>query len=182
MGLTEPELAQRARWGDLQAFGELVRSHQASVFNVCYRLMGERGEAEDLAQEAFLRAYQRLHLYDPGRPFGPWVRRIAANLCFNHLQAGRLARLPFDDELERVETAGLPSPEISYEHRESAQAIWQAIHALPAHYRAVIELRHFQQMSYEEISNELDITPGMVKTHLFRARKLLAERLAPYER
>jgi len=80
---SDRDLALRARRGDAEAFGELVRRYQASVFNVCYRLLGERREAEDLAQEAFIRAYERLDTFDADLPFGPWMRRVAANLCLN---------------------------------------------------------------------------------------------------
>ena len=71
--LTDRELALHTRKGDNEAFGELVRRYQVSVFNVCYRLMGEHREAEDLTQEAFVRGYQRIDRFDPGRPFGPWM-------------------------------------------------------------------------------------------------------------
>ena len=81
----DADLARRARRGEAAAYGELVRRHQQAVFNVCYRLLGHRQEAEDAAQEAFLRAYARLETFDLSRPFGPWMRRVAANLCLNHL-------------------------------------------------------------------------------------------------
>ena len=81
---TDRDLLVRAMRGDSGAFGELVTRYQASVFNVCYRILHERGEAEDLAQETFIRAYDRLHSFDLEREFGPWVRRIAANLWAEH--------------------------------------------------------------------------------------------------
>ena len=83
---SDRDLALRARRGDAEAFGELVRRYQTSVFNVCYRLLGERREAEDLAQEAFIRAYERLDTFDADLPFGPWMRRVAANLCLNWME------------------------------------------------------------------------------------------------
>src|SRR5262245_32026783 len=92
------DLVQRAREGDPEAYGELVRRYQSSVFNVCYRLTGERTAAEDLAQDAFIRAFERLHMYDPARSFGPWIRRVAANLCLNQLSAVPRAEAPLDDE------------------------------------------------------------------------------------
>lgn len=81
--LPDRDLILRARRGETEAFGELVRLTQAAVFNVCYRLLGERREAEDLTQETFLRAWERLHTFDVERPFLPWIRRVAANLCLN---------------------------------------------------------------------------------------------------
>ena len=84
--MDESELAQRAVRGDREAFGELVRCHQAGVFNVAYRLLGERREAEDAAQEAFLRALRAIGRLDPSRPAGPWLKKIAVNVCLNRLE------------------------------------------------------------------------------------------------
>lgn len=169
----ERELVERAQRGETAAFGELVRAHQTSVFNVCLRLMGERAEAEDAAQEAFIRAFGRLSTFQPERPFGPWMRRVAANLCLNQLDARREA-VPLDEE--RDEAAEL-TPEASRMQTEQSQAVRTALISLPAHYRAVVELRHFQELSYDEIAAELNLPLSDVKSHLFRARKLLAEKL-----
>src|SRR5262245_17278414 len=98
-----PDTSDRAlvllvRGGDPEAFGDLVQRYQSSVYNVCYRLLDDAASAEDQAQEAFIRAYQRLDQFDADRPFGPWVRRVAANLCLNRLSAARAPNLSFDDE------------------------------------------------------------------------------------
>src|SRR5258705_6465643 len=82
-------LAEQSRGGDPAAFGELVRRYQTSVYNVCYRLLGERRAAQDLAQEAFIRAYERLRTYDVERPFGPWMRRVAAHPCLHPIGRSR---------------------------------------------------------------------------------------------
>ncbi|MCC6568842.1 MAG: sigma-70 family RNA polymerase sigma factor, partial [Anaerolineales bacterium] len=87
---TDRDLIVRARRGDGDAFSELVTRYQINVFNVCYRILHERGEAEDLAQETFMRAYHRLDQFDLEREFGPWVRRVAANLCINHLESQKV--------------------------------------------------------------------------------------------
>jgi len=174
---SDQDLVQRARAGQPEAFGDLVRRYQASVFNVCYRLLGERSAAEDLAQEAFIRAHARLAQYDPARPFGPWMRRVAANLCLNHLAAQRPS-LPLDDERDQPATELLSQDPAAV--REAAGS-WlnrrAAILALPPHYRAVIELRHFQELSYADIAAALSLPVSDVKSQLFRARKLLAEHL-----
>lgn len=169
----ERELVGRAQHGETAAFGELVRAHQASVFNVCLRLMGERAEAEDAAQEAFIRAFGRLNTFQPERPFGPWMRRVAANLCLNRLEARREA-MPLDEERDE---AAEPTPEAARVQAEQTQAVRAALATLPPHYRAVVELRHFQELSYDEIAAELNLPLSDVKSHLFRARKLLAEKL-----
>ena len=177
MQLSEHELAVCAQRGDLDAYGELVRCHQSGVFSVCYRMLGERGEAEDAAQETFIRAYERIHLFDAQRPFGPWVRRVAANLCINRMQARDILHLPYEDGLGESGASTWISPEAAVERAERSEAIWAAILSLPAQYRAVIELRHFQGLSYEEIAQALAISSSAVKTHLHRARKILAMRL-----
>ncbi len=175
---TDRDLALRVRRGEAEAFGELVRRYQTSVFNVCYRLLGERQEAEDLAQEAFIRAYQRFDTFDADRPFGPWVRRVAVNACFNRLEqaapAGELFPAPLDEERDEDFAGG---PEIRQEQIEQAETLRAAIQTLPPRYRAVIELRHFQEMNYAEIAATLNIPVSDVKSHLFRARKILAEKL-----
>ncbi|MFQ5342877.1 MAG: RNA polymerase sigma factor [Anaerolineae bacterium] len=177
--LSDRALVVRTRRGDVDAFGELVKRYQNPVFNVCFRLLGERQEAEDLTQECFVRAFQRLDSFDVDRPFGPWVRRVAANLCLNHLQRFAPARLPLDDEADFPQPATWANPEAVRERTERAEALRAAILTLPAHYRAVIELRHFQELSYAEISAELSIPLSDVKSHLFRARKQLARMLKP---
>jgi RNA polymerase sigma-70 factor (ECF subfamily) len=174
-------LVSQVRQGNLDAYGELVRRYQGSVFGVCYRLLGGRQEAEDLAQDAFLRGYERLETFDLAYPFGPWIRRVAANLCLNHMQRRRPAVVEFDDEAGlRVAPPG-PTPETAAERRQDVQAIRQAILALPPRYRAVIELRHYQDASYEEIASTLRLSISDVKSHLFRARRMLARRLTGHD-
>ena len=170
---TDRELIVRARRGDRNAFGELVTCYQTGVFNVCYRLLHERTEAEDLAQETFMRAYDRLHIFDLDREFGPWIRRIAANLCLNYLES-RKVTVQLDQERDADESR---RPEQQVEVQERSVQIRAALISLPPHYRVVIELRHYQELSYDEIASELKIPLSDVKSHLFRARKLLAEKL-----
>jgi RNA polymerase sigma-70 factor, ECF subfamily len=171
----DSDLALRAQRGDIDAYGEIVRRYQRAIFGTCYRLLGERREAEDLAQEAFLHAYQRLHFYDPQRPFGPWMRRVAANLCLNHMQLKFPDLIPLDDEASWI--ASNDDVAQAQERTALAEQVWAALCALPAHYRAVIELRHYQELSYGEIAETLSLPLSDVKSHLFRARKLLAEKL-----
>ena len=170
---TDRDLIQHARRGDSAAFGELVTRYQTSVFNVCYRILHERTDAEDMAQEAFIRAHERLNTFDDQREFGPWIRRIAANVCLNHLESRRVSA-QLDDERDADESQ---RPERQAEVHERSDQIRSALAALPAHYRVVIELRHYQELSYDEIAAELNIPLSDVKSHLFRARKLLAEKL-----
>ena len=180
--MSEPsdhQLVVDTRHGDDEAYGELVRRYQTSVYNVCLRLLGERRDAEDLMQEAFLRAYRRLNSYDEQRPFGPWIRRVAANLCYNHFNKKRPVSFELDDEFEIAENKPGQNPEKAQLMVETKNDVHAALLDLPPPYRAVIELRHFQDLSYKEIARTLQIPISDVKSHLFRGRKLLAERLQP---
>lgn len=173
--LSDRDLIVRARRGETAAFGELVRRTQTAVFNVCYRLLGERREAEDLAQEAFLRAFERLATFDMERPFLPWMRRVAANHCLNHLAARPPAPLALDEARDQADAG--PTPAALAEQHEQTARLRQALCALPPHYRAVIELRHFQELSYADIAATLQRPVSDVKSDLFRARQLLAKKL-----
>ena len=124
---SDRDLIQRARRGDTEAFGELVLRYQTSVFNVCYRLLHERLEAEDMTQETFMRARDRLQTFDEQRVFGPWIRRVAANVCLNHLEAQKqMAEL--DEERDADESQ---RPETQVEVRERSEQIRRTLAALP---------------------------------------------------
>lgn len=187
-GSTDGEILAEAVRGNSDAFGEIVRRHQVAVFNVAYRLVGDRQVALDLAQDAFVRAYHALQRFDRERPFGPWINRIVANLAVDWLQRRRVPTVELPSYAEDSDGNGgeyaLPDvsgePERLYLEREQRDALRRAILALPVHYRAVVELRHFQDLSYEEIATTLGIPLSDVKSHLFRARRLLRQWLEQY--
>jgi RNA polymerase sigma-70 factor (ECF subfamily) len=174
---SDRSLVLRTKRGELEAYGDLVRRYQGLVFNVCYRMLGDPHDAEDLTQETFIRVHSHLDSYDCDRPFIPWARRIAVNLCLNYINRNRRYVLPLDDEFE-LAVSKERGPERAQEDHERNASLRQAISMLPANYRAVIELRHFQELSYLEISKALNIPLSDVKSHLFRARKSLAQRIA----
>jgi RNA polymerase sigma-70 factor (ECF subfamily) len=173
------DLALKAMRGDHEAFGELVRRHQTGVYNAAYRMTGNRQDAEDAAQEAFIRAYRAIGSLNPSRPPGPWFRKIAVNVCLNRLEKRPV--LPLEDEhiVPQPSTApGISSgPEPQTIEREQSREIRGALLTLAPRYRAVIELRHFQELSYIEMAEVLDRPLSDVKSDLFRARRMLAERL-----
>ena len=171
------DLVLRTRRGEIQAFGELVRRYQSAVFNVCYRMLGERMEAEDLAQETFLRAYRRLATYDAERPFGPWVRQVATRVCLNHLDRRTPPSVELDEDRDRPLVSAGNEPEGVFAGAQASDALRRAIKELPPRYRAVIELRHYQEMNYAEIADLMKIPLSDVKSHLYRARKTLARSL-----
>ncbi len=169
-------LVNRVRQGEVEAYGDLVRRYQQSVFNVCYRVLRNRQDAEDLTQEALVRGFERLDTYDIDRPFGPWIHRIAANLSINVLRQ-RKQLLPLDEEREHHPGDEVPQPEKALMQAERKTDIHSALAELPPHYRAVVELRHFQDLNYEKIAETLGIPLNTAKSHLFRARRLLAQLL-----
>jgi RNA polymerase sigma-70 factor (ECF subfamily) len=177
----ERELIEQVQQGDLEAYGEVIREYQTSVFNVCLRVLGNIQEAEDLAQEAFLRAYRNISQYDPSRPFGPWVRVLAANLCYNHLKKARLIRVELEDERGYANRGPLRGPEASLEIAEEYHDLYQQIWQLPENQRVALELRHFQDLSYQEMSAVMNVPLNTVRSHLYRARRKLAELLEENE-
>ena len=169
--MDESDLAQRAAQGDREAFGGLVNYHQSGVYNVAYRMLGECREAEDATQETFLRAYRAIQKLDPQRPPGPWLKKIAVNVCLNWLE--RRGTLSLEDET--TIPGPDPGPESQTIEREQNNQIRAALLSLPPRYRAAIELRHFQELSYAEMAETLNRPLSDIKSDLFRARKLLAE-------
>ncbi len=175
----EAFLVGRARQGDLAAFEEIVRRHRRRVYGVALRIVRCHETAEDVAQEAFVRAWRGLERFELGRPFAPWVCRIAANLALNQVRSPRMREqaLP-EDQQERPATGA--SPLESVLDAEAGQVLDEALGGLPAEQRAVLVLRVFEELSYDEIADTLQISPGTVMSRLFRARERLARALLPY--
>jgi len=175
---------EQALAGDQQAFGELVKFHQHAVYNLAYRMLGERGEAEDAAQETFLRAYAHLSRYDADRPFRTWLLSIASNHCIDRLRKRRLKWLSLDEPLPPHPT--LTSHEIEPEDavitNERGAAIQQLLDELSPEYRAAVVLRYWYDLSYTEIAEVLNTTESAVKSRLFRARQALADKMGGAQR
>ena len=173
----EQEIIRKVKKGDLDAYGLIIQDYQSSVFNVCFRVLGNRQEAEDLTQEAFLRAYRQIARFDSGRPFGPWMRTLAANLCYNHLKKARLNRVPLEDERDTIKGDPKYSPEGALQINQEHTALYQAIWKLPDTQRLALELRHFQGLSYREMAQAMKLPLNTVRSHLYRGRQKLAELL-----
>ena len=172
---TEQELILLARGGNSDAYGRLVARYQQTVYNIAYRLTGNRQEAEDVAQESFVKAHKALDRFDPQRPFAPWLYRIATNTALNWIKRRR-PEVELDVETPPVDAA--PGPEALTIAADSAARLRAAIAVLPPNQRAAIELRHFQGLSYREMSEVLDAPLSDIKSWLFRARRKLREVLA----
>jgi len=166
--------------GDQDAFAELVYTYQDAVYNLCYRMLGERTEAEDSVQEAFLRAYLNLKRYDPTRSFKTWVLTIASNHCIDRLRRRRIHWLSIEEPLPNLTlSAEEPEPEDMSILRERSKAVQDLLHQLNPEYRAAVVLRYWYDYSYTEIADILDTTESAIKSRLFRARQILADKINP---
>ncbi|HOQ98896.1 MAG TPA: sigma-70 family RNA polymerase sigma factor [Anaerolineae bacterium] len=176
-------LLARCCQGDAQAFAQLVASVQTYVYNLAYRLLRDEDEAHDLTQDALVRTWHMLPSFRGESRFTTWLYRLVVNLGLNHL--ARLRRRPQEAPLEG-HVAADPShlaadPQEIYEAAERRRIVWEAVDALPDKYRIVITLYYQHGCSYQEIADSLQLPLNTVKTHLARARRLLASRLAHLE-
>jgi RNA polymerase sigma-70 factor (ECF subfamily) len=162
-------LVLRVRAGDEGAFDELVRLYMRQAFQVAYRVVGHREDAEDLVQEAFLAAHQYLDSFDAARPFGPWLMRIIANRGAN-LRRSR-ARRQTEDEVEAVSAA--PSALEESERAEMREILTRALATLPERQRMIVTLFDVDGRTSTEIGEMLDLAPGTVRWHLHEARRAL---------
>ena len=170
----EPELIRLAQQGNTEAFGQLVAEYQRAVFNIAYRMVGNRQEAEDVAQESFVKTYQALERFDRERPFAPWLYRITTNTALNWIKRRRPEA---ELEEETLHVSATDGPEAQTIAAEASERLRTAVAALPPNYRAAIELRHFQGLTYQEMSEVLGVPLSDVKSWLFRARRRLRETL-----
>jgi RNA polymerase sigma-70 factor, ECF subfamily len=179
MGPDESFLIARAQRGDPSAFEEIVRLYQRRVYGVALRIVRAHDVADDVTQEAFLRAWRSLDRFELGRPFGPWVCRIAANLAVNHVRSPRAREEGLPDGHAETRT-NAPGPLGALLDAEGASVLEKAMGQLPQEQRAVLVLRVVEELSYAEIAETLGISPGTVMSRLFRARERLALALSPY--
>ena len=173
----EAQLIAQSQNGDRSAFSELVRVHSKGVLNVVYRMCGDMLIAEDAAQETFIRAWQNLPSYRPQTPFRNWLYRIAFNAGMDMLRKEK--RILPDDIEDLNLTDGQPGIESMVSQQERTKAVQKAIQSLPDASRAVLVLREYEGLSYQEISSTLDIPVGTVMSRLNYARNLLKAKLQP---
>jgi RNA polymerase sigma-70 factor (ECF subfamily) len=180
---SEAELVRRAQLGDTQAFGELVLAHQQFVYNLALRSLSDSQEAEDVSQEAFVRAWLALPNFRGKSKFRTWLYRIVTNLCYNRLPRLRteLSALGEDQVIDYPAEEEYTDPLSGLEAEQRRAFLHQQIEALPESYRLLISLRFQQDLSYAEIAEIVSMPIGTVKTGLFRARERLREALQVYE-
>jgi RNA polymerase sigma-70 factor (ECF subfamily) len=182
VGFADGDLVRRARGGDLAAFGELVERHRAVVYRIAARMVG-RDDADDVAQEAFLRAFHRLDRFRGESPFGNWLMRIAHNAALDQLARRRRDPLPRDDaddrpgdgELVTTPARGAKTPADELEENERRARLETKLEALRPAHRSVLVLRDLEGLPYDEIAELTEMPLGSVKGRLHRARAELVE-------
>ena len=170
--------------GDQNAYADIVNLYQHKLYQICYRMLSNKQEAEDIAQEAFVRAYINLHSYDQKRKFSTWLYRIATNLCIDRIRKKKPdyyldAQVPGTDGLDMYSQIASDEklPEETVEQMELQERIQYEISRLPDKYRSVIVLKYIEELSLQEISEILDMPLGTVKTRIHRGREALRKQL-----
>jgi len=172
----------QAMAGDQGAFAELVDAYQGPVYNLCYRMLGNPNEAEDAAQETFLRVYRRFDSYDPSRKFSSWILSIASHYCVDRLRRRRGVTLSMEElRTWRWLPDDKPKPEDRTLSNERDRLVRDLLKELPEQYRLAIILRYWHDLSYEEIADITSSTVSAVKSRLHRARQAMAHMLAEEE-
>lgn len=174
----------RARRGEQAAFRELLDRYRAPVFNLCLRMLKNRDDAEDIAQEVFIKVFGMLERYDERYAFRSWLFKIAANQCIDFIRKNRVKLLSLDEpvkykgeEIEREFPDEAPAPDEEVERVQLGKLLLEIAEELPPHYRSMIVLRHQEQLSYDEIAEILDLPLGTVKARIHRARAMMKDKL-----
>ena len=181
----EALLIERCQQGDTLAFDRLVEQHGQWVYNLAYRMIGDRDEAEDVAQEAFVRAFTAIKGFRRGSSFSTWLYRVAANVCLDEIKRRRRRPAPAsalmsDDDRPPDPPDPAPDAAAQVEAAERRELVRRAIAALPAHHRLPLVLYDLQGCSYDEIAGIMKTNIGTVKSRLNRARLALKQALEPH--
>ena len=173
------KIIDRALNGDSRAYAELLNRYRDSVYYVMLRMISNPSDAEDLTIEAFGKAFHNLAKYVPSHAFSTWLFRIATNNCIDFMRRKSQSPRPFDhdegeeDEVEATVASDMIAPDELMINRETAASLNRIVKTLKPRYRRLIELRYFEDYSYEEIASELSLPIGTVKARLFRAKVLI---------
>ena len=171
----ERQWVQLVRSGDGEAFANLVERYHRPVYNLCYRMLGNPNDAEDAAQEAFLRAFKSIKRYDPSRKFSTWVLSIASHYCIDQIRKRRYTLISLDG-LPYLEISDQkPGPEYRAMENERQQQVQKMLASLSEVDRAAVIMRYWHDFSYDEIAETLNLTNSAVKSRLHRARQSLSE-------
>jgi RNA polymerase sigma-70 factor (ECF subfamily) len=174
------DLVRRVLAGEVEAYGALVARHQARVFYLGLKFLRRKEDAEDFAQEVFIRAYEKLSSFQGSVPFAAWLYRIAFNLAVNKYHRKKR-------QLQAVNTVDiLPDSSFSPEHRllaeELSEWVRKTLHKIPEIYHLLIRLHFFEGLSYPEISKALEMPVNTIKSYIFRAKELIRQKLRVWDR
>ena len=178
--MTDESIIARCQKGDSPAFELIVLRYQNKVLNLCRYLLKNPHDAEDAAQETFIKSFKNICRYTPDAAFYTWLSRIAVNTCTDFQRKRALFSLFFsDDDQDQIELhpTYAPDPEMAYEAQQSMQALQAALKQLSIKLRTVIVLKELEGLSYEEIAGILDVSTGTVKSRVSRAREELAKNI-----
>jgi len=183
-GQDDAHYVAASKQGDQDAFAQLVQRHQRRVFNLVFRMLQQYEEANEVTQEAFLAAWQSLSSFRGDARFSTWLYRIAYNCALKQLEQRKrdnALQVVMQAEQIRGSTGQEERIDATIEARARQALVQEHLSMLPTKYRIVLVLRHLQEMTYEEMAEILSIPIGTIKTHLFRARNLLKERLEKFD-
>jgi RNA polymerase sigma-70 factor (ECF subfamily) len=180
---SDESLVKRAREGDFDAFEVLFDRHRLLVYRFAYQMVNKRDDAEDMVQEAFVRAYQNLHRYRDEAKFTTWLLRIVSNLCTDQARMSQrrnnLEQKEAQGALDWMTTGHFENPVDNLEQDRRRLALRKAITALPEHHRQMIVMRDIEEREYSDIAAVLGCTIGGAKLRVLRARRALRDRIAP---
>ena len=171
---------RRALAGDQDAFACLVEAYQTAVYNLACRMLGNAVEAEDAAQEAFLKAYTRLNTYDSGKKFSSWLLAITSHHCIDRLRQRRFT-LSLDELPPWRWLSSSSRPEEVIVRSEERDEVHRLLDQLSPHHRAAVILRYWHGLSYQEIAEAMETTESAVKSTLYRARQKLAQKTLAHQ-
>lgn len=181
--LYDYNLVQRALKNDQLAYGELLERYRESIYYMVYKMVKDREDAEDLTIEAFGKAFKRLDQYTPNFAFSTWLFKIATNNCIDFIRKKRMQTYSLDDRLKDNDGGELQvdvkdyklNPEEEFIKEQKKNTMRNVVEKLKPRYRKLVELRYFEEYSYEEIADEMQLPIGTVKAQLFRAREFLLQ-------
>lgn len=184
-GTDDYSLVLLAIEGDQQAYAKLMNRYRNSVYHAMFKMVNNRDDADDLTIEAFGKAFNKLPSYAPNYAFSTWLFKIAINNCIDHIRKKRLVTYSMDDTITSDSSREFshnirdyePDPEHKMIHDQKISHVRHLVQSLSSKYRAMIELRYYDELSYEEIATELNLPLGTVKAQLFRAKELLYHQL-----
>ncbi len=175
------QLVQQAIRGSQKAYTVLMERYRNSIYHMMFKMVKNREDSDDLTLEAFGKAFNKLHSYEPRYAFSTWLFKIAINNCIDYIRKKRLKLLSIDDPIEPNSDhdfssnirSGALDPEERFIRKQRVKLMRTILNKLSLKYRLMIELRFFEELSYDEIANELNIPLGTVKAQLFRAKEIL---------